>query len=214
MSARRFILTRATVDDMPEIIRLEYRSFQPNKTICELFMGCQTEDDIPRITAKHIREMSDPYEVWVKIVDSATGKIVAASNWKFFVNGGAPRSSDEHPPDWLEGEKRREAVEVMSAMNDARRKANPSAHVHGHIAFTDPDYRRHGLCGMIMQWGCDMADLLFLPAWIEPTEDGRGVYKKFGFYEVEPVEGGLPGNYMRRDARTDGITSRGLRSRL
>ncbi|KAI0187379.1 hypothetical protein F4808DRAFT_434808 [Astrocystis sublimbata] len=50
---------------------------------------------------------------------------------------------------------------------------------------------------MILQWGCDMADLLFISVWLESTEDGRSVYKKFGFYDPEPVEGGLPRSYMR-----------------
>ncbi|KAJ8124222.1 hypothetical protein ONZ43_g12 [Nemania bipapillata] len=128
MSLDQFILTRASTDDIPEITRLEYTCFEP--IVRELFMGCKSEADIPRMAEKHIRDMAaDPFEVWFKILDSATGKIVAASNWKFFVNGPAPRSSDEHPPEWLEGETQQQAAQMMSAMNDSRRKGNPGAHV-------------------------------------------------------------------------------------
>ncbi|KAJ4305578.1 hypothetical protein N0V90_001109 [Kalmusia sp. IMI 367209] len=191
--SHQFNLTRASVDDIPEITRLEYRCFPP--LVRELFMGCKTEADIPHMSTKHSHDhVADPFDVWVKVVDNSTGNIVAASNWKFFVNSGAPSASDETPPEWLKEDARQQAAAIMRTMNDGRRKANPGPHVH-------PDYQRRGLGSMIMEWGCNLADQLFLPVWIEASSIGGLLYRKFGFYDIGPMGGGIPGMCMRRDAR-------------
>lgn len=78
-------------------------------------------------------------------------------------------------------------------------------HVDLHICFTDPSYRRQGAGGMMMRWGCDVADLLFLPAWIEASPEGNYLYKRYGFYDYEEAAGGFGGTNMRRDARKTAI---------
>lgn len=70
-----------------------------------------------------------------------------------------------------------------------------------HICFTHPEYRRRGAGGMMLKWGCDVADLLGLPGWIEASEEGNFLYKMFGFYDYEKLEGELPGTNMKRDPR-------------
>ena len=93
-------------------------------------MGCKSEADLPLITTKNLRDRErDPHDVWIKVVDSTTGKIVAASNWKVFLNSGAPNESDEVPPEWLEGEVLEKASKIMSVWNEARRKENPGPHI-------------------------------------------------------------------------------------
>lgn len=54
---------------------------------------------------------------------------------------------------------------------------------------------------MMMQWGCDIADQLFLPGWIEASPEGNHLYKVYGFYDFENAAAGLGGTNMRRDAR-------------
>lgn len=56
-----------------------------------------------------------------------------------------------------------------------------------HICFTHPDYRRRGAGAMLLQWGCDLADLLQLPGYIEASRDGNFLYKTFGFEGVETM---------------------------
>ena len=43
---------------------------------------------------------------------------------------------------------------------------------------------------MMMKWGCDVADALCLPAWIEASPEGNLLYKTFGFYDYEVIETG------------------------
>ncbi|KAH9884420.1 acyl-CoA N-acyltransferase [Xylariomycetidae sp. FL2044] len=200
MPKQPFALSRATPDDMPEITRLEYVCFPP--IVRELFMGCQTEDDLPRLSARHARLMAtDRHDVWIKVVETRTRRIIAASNWKVYPNG-APSSAGDTAPEWLRDEDRERAARMLGAMNEARRAANPGGFVYLHTCFTDPEYQRRGAGSMMMQWGCDLADQLFLPAWIEASPEGNALYRKYGFYDLEPARGGLQGTNMRRDART------------
>ncbi|GAB1312410.1 N-acetyltransferase domain-containing protein [Madurella fahalii] len=199
-TSKLFALSRASPDDLPELARLQYRCFPP--VVREIFMGCKTEDDLPRLVRRHEKLMQqDSSDVWIKVTDQTTGRVVAASNWKVYVNGPVPASADEEPPEWLEGEALEKSRKIHRALNEARRKANPGGFVHLHICYTDPDYRRQGAGGLMMQWGCDLADQLFLPAWIEASPEGNHLYRRHGFYDFSKVVGELEGTHMRRDAR-------------
>ena len=56
----------------------------------------------------------------------------------------------------------------------------------------------------MMKWGCDVADLLGLPGWIEASEEGNFLYKTFGFYDYEKIES-VSGMAMKRDARSTAV---------
>ena len=63
------------------------------------------------------------------------------------------------------------------------------------ILATHPDHHRRGVGAMHLKWGCDLADKLGLPAYLEATPKGKPLYERFGFEGV--------GN-MRFDARKYG----------
>jgi hypothetical protein len=56
---------------------------------------------------------------------------------------------------------------------------------------------------MMIQWGVDLADSLFIPGWIEASPEGNYLYKVFGFYDFELIDDPLAGNAvtMKRDVR-------------
>ena len=56
-----------------------------------------------------------------------------------------------------------------------------------HILFTSPEHCRQGIASMMMRWGCELADLLFLPAWIEASPEGNFLYRKFGFADKQQL---------------------------
>lgn len=65
---------------------------------------------------------------------------------------------------------------------------------------------------MMMQWGVDLMDSLFLPGWIEASPDGNLLYKTFGFCVIETVEvNGGPLANMKRDVRSTGIERVGVK---
>ena len=57
----------------------------------------------------------------------------------------------------------------------------------------------------MMKWGCDLADQLFLPGWVEASKEGSALYRTFGFSDYEILEEPLPGVNMKRDPITTSI---------
>jgi len=56
----------------------------------------------------------------------------------------------------------------------------------------------------MLQWGCDLADHLALPAYIEASTEGNFLYKRFGFYDHDTIHVDGMGEdtvVMLRDAR-------------
>lgn len=59
---------------------------------------------------------------------------------------------------------------------------------------------------MMMQWGVDLMDSLFLPGWVEASPEGNALYKAFGFREFEKIGAAeMPGMSMIRAVRGGGI---------
>lgn len=44
-----------------------------------------------------------------------------------------------------------------------------------------PDYKRKGLGGMIVDYGCKLADKEQLPCYVDGSPHGKGLYEKYGF---------------------------------
>lgn len=50
---------------------------------------------------------------------------------------------------------------------------------------TDPKHQRRGAASALLQWGINKADELGLPAYLESSAEGQGLYAKHGFDDVE-----------------------------
>ena len=63
---------------------------------------------------------------------------------------------------------------------------------------------------MMLQWGCDLADLLFLPSWVEASPTGNLLYRKYGYRDVDVKKGGdMAGSLMKREAKALSVESMG-----
>lgn len=56
-----------------------------------------------------------------------------------------------------------------------------------HVLATRPDQARKGVGALSMEWGCKKADELGLPAYLEGSPQGVGLYKKWGFEVVDEL---------------------------
>lgn len=199
-----FTLSRASIEDIPELTRLMYKCF-PLK-VRECLMGIR-ESHYDQELAQFIAFLEDEYRthhhaVWIKVVDNATGIIAAASLWKIYPNAGTPRDGGEKIMPWLDEERRALAEKYVGGMNQSRMEAmKDTGFVHLHICFTSPDYRRQGAGGLMMGWGCEAADILGVPAWIEASVEGAALYRVHGFVEVETPPGFGDGTFMRREVK-------------
>ncbi|TKA81991.1 hypothetical protein B0A55_01745 [Friedmanniomyces simplex] len=191
---------------MKAVVDLQYRCFPP--AIRKLFMGCSSPlqpGELIRYTDSVMQRMrEDPHDIWIGVKDSQTGRLIAGSNWKVHMNGDAGNRQADEAPSWLEGEELEKSKRVIGKMFEMRQKAMPGPFIYLHICFTDQHYRRRGAGGMMLQWGCELADQLWIPGYIEASVAGNFLYKTFGFQDHEQMDSdiGEEGVSMKRDARS------------
>jgi GNAT superfamily N-acetyltransferase len=97
---------------------------------------------------------------------------------------------------WFEEpSEKRDAARILADFLGRRRVKTAEAHLLCFLMFVDPEYQRKGAGSMCMRWGTELADLLMLPCWIEASQKGEGLYRKFGY------EGAGEDEYGRGRAR-------------
>jgi hypothetical protein len=144
MAPQDFVVLKVAVEDMPEIIRLQYDCFTPMPFIRTKFLGCRTEADIPRWLREQetiLRE--DNHDVWIKVIHKESGRLAAASNWRLYLKT-APVELDDQPPEWLDDEAKARSKAVLDEMNVLRREANPAGFLRGSTRRNMITAARHG----------------------------------------------------------------------
>ncbi|THY17996.1 hypothetical protein D6D00_08291 [Aureobasidium pullulans] len=202
-----FILTRAhTPNDFDSIVALEFKTFT-DPHLREIFMGPDTPDGHAHLSSFYQKTLhTNASDVWVKVEEKKTGKIVGASNWRVHM-GSVPKhelAEEDLGWGWLQcdGEKLNKVKGVITGILGVRKRLFTEPYCQLHICFTDPDYQRRGIGSMMLQWGSDLADQLFLPSWVEASPAGNFLYRKFGYKDIEVNESGeMQGSTMRRAAR-------------
>lgn len=122
------MITRCTAEDMEELIKLTYKCFPPSIRL--LFMGCHDEDDIPKYTEMAIKIMQeDPNDIWIGVRDIETGKFIAGSNWKVYLNGNVSVTGEDEIPKWLEGEDLATSQKLIGEMAASRTKNMPGPYI-------------------------------------------------------------------------------------
>jgi hypothetical protein len=114
-----FVLTRATAQDLLDILNVYYHCFsESDRTI---FQGCTTIRDIPMVQQSYTHDMkADHSDVWVQVRDAKTGQVVAASNWKVYVNG-EPDDMGQRVPSWLEDVLYHQSKDAIETITTARK---------------------------------------------------------------------------------------------
>jgi GNAT superfamily N-acetyltransferase len=133
---------------------------------------------------------TDPYE-----------GVVGISQWRIFPRDRSPEELAAEKK-WTQADEAKygqpeglnvEMVEAFGAKHGALKDKylGGRAHVYLHVLMTRPGFQRKGVGTLALQWGVDQADALGLPAYIESSEQGAGLYKKFGFKEIDvsPFDG-------------------------
>jgi hypothetical protein len=119
-----FVLSRATLSDMDAIIACEFRTFT-DTFIREVFMGHDTPAGHANLSSHYQNILrTNPADVWIKVEEKATGKIVGASNWRVHMSNVPEHEEEDLGWGWLEGdeEKMRKVKEVIREITETRRK--------------------------------------------------------------------------------------------
>ncbi|ORY18371.1 hypothetical protein BCR34DRAFT_654405 [Clohesyomyces aquaticus] len=130
---------------------------------------------------------ADPTGHWFKVTDSNTGKIVGGCRWH--VNETNPykqAASLDHQvdtatdtpyvaPTYEKGTAQEFASVVLGQVLNPRAERYVRPHTH---------YRKQGIGRMLVSWGVEKADEMQLESFLEATDMGQHLYRKFGFVVV------------------------------
>ncbi|RHZ61797.1 putative GNAT family acetyltransferase [Aspergillus thermomutatus] len=178
-------------DDFPELIRALWEAFEnPYQGIVRLFFPIHNNDREGSLKACIQGQLEEyhqqqPHVTWIKIVDTEANKIAAAAKWYFYREN--PYAKQEGPivAEWFpEGLTREFATEAVRQFEHPREQMARRPHAFLHIAFALPEYRGQGLGHLFMRWGVGKADAMGLEAWLDASEFGEPLYKKYGFRKV------------------------------
>lgn len=198
----------ATEADLAQSVIIERRAYGPNKTSPVFFPGAgiSIEDRVAIMTT---RKAEEPATQWMKVVDTdlaAKGEesMVAFTLWFIYAGDLRPTFPERN---WGAGTNT-EACHAFFGEMDRRWWARFEGKPHvckspkdswGNsrdggltladlkLLHTDPAHQRRGAGGMCLQWGTAQADRLGLPSYLEASAEGRPLYEKFGFKEVDRI---------------------------
>jgi len=170
--------------DFDELVASQYRAFGSGG-YHEVWFGPDTPSNRARAKNIHIADLATcPHKLWTKVVDADTGRFMAAAQWEVTLRYNPPATTSYPIPDWCEGEEQEMAAYTIRTREKNKSDQIQEGHVFLHILFTDPDCRRQGAASALVQWGCALADHLFLPSWLEASYAGRPLYAKHGFQDI------------------------------
>ncbi|KAJ5116736.1 hypothetical protein N7456_001084 [Penicillium angulare] len=197
----QFRVLPATEKDCPGMARVEVLSFsdvvnEPQEnSIVRIMLGPPTEQCIEVRTKNFIdRFRTHPAtRIWKAVVDDeneADGeKIVACGLWKFF-------TTPEKIPEWKDITEWPLEVspdacnEFAGAITEMRRKyMDNKSYGFLEILGTLPEYRGCGIASAMVKVGLEQAKEEGLKEfWINASIDAEGLYRKYGFKQVDAVK--------------------------
>ncbi|KAK5120572.1 hypothetical protein LTR85_006228 [Meristemomyces frigidus] len=134
----------------------------------------------------------DSTQTWLKVTDTDSGgEMVAAAMWRFQLEEAA--SGDEITVlAEVKEEQRNETgpptvLDAMAKTGKEFRREFIGTHPHGwlQILVTHPKHQRRGAGGMLVTWGCDLADERNLMCVLTASQAGVALYRKHGFEVVK-----------------------------
>lgn len=145
-----------------------------------------------RNAEKHI---NDPDHHFLLIRDPSTKEVLGAAEWKI---QREPKTIETILEEDERGRQERASAAPVEGVNyvaiDAFREIQAECHrellqgqphVYLSVLAIYPQHQRRGIGNAAMKWGLDKADELGLPAYLEASQAGKGLYERCGFEVVK-----------------------------
>lgn len=133
-------------------------------------------------------EFEDPNARFLVVTDTATTPetFVAFAKWNV-VPTDAP--SPPLPDNWPEEGNPELANEFFGKLAEMHEEIMGSRlHWYLELIATRPAYQGKGAGGMLMQWGVNRSDEDSLECYLDATPEGKPLYEKYGFRELETLK--------------------------
>lgn len=220
---RLYLQPHSFTDDFSSVLQPMFEAFYSSddtKDYSEVLWGKQSPAAKERAAAliKH-GLTSDSNGKWMVVTDADdNNRIVSIAEWQI-ITGCTSKDLEPWKEDVDYFESSEECAAASKALyemtshvvNAIKSVGGPEGepHVRLKLLCTHPDYQRKGAGKAQVRWGCELADFLDLPAWVEASANGTHLYRSCGFEEVAPTVSKtavweIRGSLMRRPPRGAG----------
>ncbi|OJJ66135.1 hypothetical protein ASPBRDRAFT_59998 [Aspergillus brasiliensis CBS 101740] len=197
-----FQVLPVTETDLPSMVELWYDAFGDPINRC---LYPDTPGARAWLEDYHRASLQSPDQHYLKIITDtkSTSPLVAFVKWDFNTT-----SPGHHFPPRPADFDHAFCDTFFGGLDQARRTImGTRPHYYLDALITHPDYRRQGAASKLIQWGCDRADQDGIPIWVDSSQEGSQIYRRFGFHDVsvsgvtptgamsmlrDPVRGDLP----------------------
>jgi GNAT superfamily N-acetyltransferase len=179
----------ATAQEVEEMMEVFKQAFGPDP-LMELFLN---RPNVPRTPkeeniAKHLERMATPEFVYHKAVDAEnpSGPILGVAAWYWVKD---PHTSKQNIP-WGDPSPEVHLECYDASLGVLRRwrldyfREHNQPFIYMAILTVVPEVQRRGVGSTLLREGLKEADRRGLPAFIEASPAGLGLYKKFGWEEM------------------------------
>ncbi|OAL20046.1 hypothetical protein AYO22_09196 [Fonsecaea multimorphosa] len=162
--------------------------------------------EVPRAAGDDVQQQGTRRTAAAAAAAAAKGKVIAAIKYYFIDTPSSSATTidtapSEHYPassssstatrTWAPYSHARLASHFWSQLVNARTRLTAllGPHVLVDNLYTDPAHHRRGAGSLLMRHACEEADRRGLPAMLEASPKGIGVYESVGFQRFVPAEG-------------------------
>ncbi|GAA5946301.1 hypothetical protein JCM3765_000189 [Sporobolomyces pararoseus] len=203
-------IARATAEECPQLADIQFDAFYPSVIHQAIFGNVRKEDHSAHLAKTFAKCVDDEgAEVFKAFVKDEQGneKIVGMAFWDL----PKDKKKEEEKKAKAEEEKKNEKGKTEEEKKAEKEKRFPKGtnvdlaasffgqldpktdepFIRLHLLAIDPSVQRTGAGAKLVQWGCREADRLGVASYLEATDVGIGLYKRYG-YEMwnEPIVGG------------------------
>ncbi|KAI7365150.1 hypothetical protein KC354_g5109 [Hortaea werneckii] len=179
-------------DDIPAFAAVEAAAMAGWSVARAMDMAGQGGEPRQAMVERWAREgfRNDSQQVWLKVIDTELGELVAAALWRFELAderaGAAGSVSARDAAVELPGQTHPvpDVIATMGKIWEAFKSEfiGGQAFANLSILVTHPHHQRRGAASMLVRWGCEKADERGMVAALMATEAGVGVYLKHDFH--------------------------------
>ncbi|KAJ4347058.1 uncharacterized protein N0V89_010993 [Didymosphaeria variabile] len=185
-----------TSDEAEQYMRIRHAAFVHDVNKIFYFNQHEPSQNTLDSVTQSVRDGIAKGMLYLKCVDIRNGEIIAGARWRHIHSedpNATSRTWDEVNAELTIPEMYTEShPEVWRAFyelfNESKRKhMGTKSYWVLDTLVTHPDHHRRGAGGMLLRWGCDKADEAGTEAYLEASEMGEPLYKRYGFEPVENI---------------------------
>jgi hypothetical protein len=118
----KLVLSRVEEGDWDELLKVQFKAFR-DVDIHQALFGPDTVENRARVKQAFIADSkSDVADCWLKLVDTTTGRIVSASQWKVYPSWAENKEKHLFQTPFYEGQVRTDAEELGNDFMARREK--------------------------------------------------------------------------------------------